>query len=372
MKIVIFHFNPIEKYPPIMNLIRVLEKNVTKNSKIVIFTTKGCNKTEQFETNNAKIIIHRIGLNIIPMNVFRRYFNYLYYFVKSFLNCLIEAPDKLFYFESMSALVPCYIKKYIFKKTELFIHYHEYMTVQDYNGMYLSRLFHRLEKRVYNSATWISQTNTDRVRFFLEDIDSPELGNIYVYPNYPLNEWGLTKNLEQIKVPVRLVYVGSFGSMESIYIAETLEWIKAQDGKLTLDIYSFNIPENIIAYINNLKCSAIRILGQVNYYKLPAILINYDVGLILYKAKSKNFEFNAPNKLFEYLACGLDVWYPKEMKGIWEYDSQSNCPKVLRLNFEKLNEYSVETLVCRQSVKKRTISYTCEEASKGLVAKLLN
>lgn len=370
MKVAVFHFNPIEKFPPVMNFIRVLENRLPGNVQVVLFTT-WAPATELFRCRNEQVHIKRFGLNATRMNSFLRYFNYLRYYLGSFIYCLFSVPDKIFYYESMSALVPSVLKKYFFRRIQLFIHYHEYMSEQDYQYMYLSGLFHRLEKKIYHSATWISQTNPERMQLFLQDIAMPELGNTFIYPNYPLKEWAKATFKEHINFPARLIYVGSFGSMETLYIKETLEWVKAQEGKITLDIYSFNIPGDVKAYVNDLNCNWVRILAEVNYYQLPGIFANYDVGLILYKGTSKNFEYNAPNKLFEYLVCGLDVWYPATMKGVWMYDSPVDWPKVVRLDFEKLRQYGIEEFVYRQTGAKRTISFTCEDASKDLVDNLI-
>ncbi len=371
MKIAIFHFNPIEMFPPVMNFIRVLEKQIPADVRIIVFTTKPGDTSATFQSRNKQIIIRRIGLNTVQMNPVKRYFNYLRYFLTGLVNCVFAPPGKIIYYESMSALVPFVVKKYLARQTQLFIHYHEYMNELDYKGMYLSRTFHRLEKKVYARAAWISHTNKERMQLFLKDIDGSGLSNTHIFPNYPLKDWGKNSTGDQINLPFKFVYVGSFGAMESIYIKETLEWIKAQQGKITLDIYSRNIPGNITAYVKGLNCPFIHIMTAVDYYQLPTILSKYNVGLILYKAVSENFEYNAPNKLFEYLACGLDAWYPSTMKGLWEYDSPVEWPKVQRLNFEKLTQYNIDELIDRKTAARRPIHFSCEEVSEELVQKLI-
>jgi hypothetical protein len=148
--------------------------------------------------------------------------------------------------------------------------------------------------------------------------------------------------------------------------------VQSLNGEITLDIYSFNIPEKIMTFIKEMKCSQIRVLAEVGYYDLPEILKNYHAGLILYKGVSKNFEYNAPNKLFEYLACGLDVWYPQTLKGIWQYDTLDTWPKVCRLNFESLNGYSVAELAHRIPGKNETRHFYCEDAAAGLLKILVD
>ena len=72
---------------------------------------------------------------------------------------------------------------------------------------------------------------------------------------------------------------------------------------------------------------------------MPALLADYDIGLILYKAHTKNYKYNAPNKLFEYLVCGLKVFYPDVMLGIKPYITENIIP----LNFKNMT--SIDTLV---------------------------
>jgi hypothetical protein len=47
--------------------------------------------------------------------------------------------------------------------------------------------------------------------------------------------------------------------------------------------------------------------GPIDYYELPKELVKYDIGLVLYKGHIPNYVYNVPNKVYEYLACGLRV-----------------------------------------------------------------
>jgi hypothetical protein len=44
----------------------------------------------------------------------------------------------------------------------------------------------------------------------------------------------------------------------------------------------------------------------------------------------------ATKKLFEYLACGLDVIYPREMLGVRPYARAAEQPRVVAWDFEDL------------------------------------
>jgi len=108
----------------------------------------------------------------------------------------------------------------------------------------------------------------------------------------------------------------------------------------------------------------------VPYKDLGALLSGYDIGVILYRAVTDNYIFNAPNKLFEYLACGLDVWYPKEMQGIHAYDSE-DTPKVKRLDYGKLENYSFNELFSKDRERRFIEDYHAETVYEKLIQNIL-
>ena len=70
---------------------------------------------------------------------------------------------------------------------------------------------------------------------------------------------------------------------------------------------------------------------------IPNVLDKYDVGLLLYKAQILNFQWNETNKFYEYLICGLDVWYPKEMLLLHEMEKSKFAPKIIEVDFKDIN-----------------------------------
>jgi hypothetical protein len=98
----------------------------------------------------------------------------------------------------------------------------------------------------------------------------------------------------------------------------------------------------------------------VEYERLPEILPAYHVGIILYKGHIPNYMYNSPNKLFEYLACGLDVWFPKEMTGCYPYVTENCYPKVVRIDYQHLHEMNLTSLISRESLVHRESKFYCE------------
>lgn len=71
--------------------------------------------------------------------------------------------------------------------------------------------------------------------------------------------------------------------MVNMYTKELYDWIEAQSGKITLDIYSNNIYDDVGKYLENTRSKFINLYPGKSYDKLPKILCQYDVSIIFYK-----------------------------------------------------------------------------------------
>jgi hypothetical protein len=80
----------------------------------------------------------------------------------------------------------------------------------------------------------------------------------------------------------------------------------------------------------------ISVRAGVNYFKLPKVLVNYDMGLTLYKGHIPNYVFNVPNKVTEYLVCGLPVAYSKELISTQKFITEYQIANCVELDFSDL------------------------------------
>jgi hypothetical protein len=276
------------------------------------------------------------------------------------------------YFESYSAWPVFFYTKYLNRKSQILIHNHEYAPKEWYTStMKQVKYFHKLEKKwLYPKAIWNSQTNPDRLKFFHNDHPTLSEETLKVMPNYPPKRWQKSttpKEKANTSSPLKMVYVGSI-SFQSTYIRELCEWVVAQKGKILFDIYAYNLYEDVKEYLNQLNSDAVNFYHQgVEYDQLPDVLNNYHVGLILYKAHNTNYTYNAPNKLFEYLACGLDVWFPETLQGPKPYIRDESYPKVLPIAFENLDSFNRETAANHEGLEYKPTNYFCEDVYGELV-----
>jgi len=357
----IIHFLPVENYPPIQNFLHFLNQ-VESSKKLTVISSRGRLNTLKF---NQSVKIYRLGR--IRESKLILWLLYIKFNLYTLILLFIKRPTTILYYESISSLSVIVYKKYINRKAKVYIHYHEYTTPKEYEEGSLFQLWvHRLEKRIYSSASWISHTNKVRLAKFLEDqkIDYQN-DKHFTLPNYPSKNWPIQNKKWQKGQLLKLIFVGYSAKSDSSYIVELVSWLKKTDLSIELNLFcieSGSIERDLIGEQENLS---VNIYPAVEYFKLPKILSEHHVGLILYKGLTENYIYNAPNKLFEYLSCGLDVWYPNVMKGIYKYDSDVS-PKVVRLNFKNLIE-EVDELVVSENKDSRKIEYFSETIYRSLI-----
>jgi hypothetical protein len=369
-KLAIIHFAPLELYPPVQNFLNEIEKKTPPFGVLVFTTSTVTDDLRQFKLGTEKIRIIRLGRSGQKLGVATRYWNYLYFNIACLLLLLRHQPGRILYFETLSSF-PAYIYRRFFKrKSDVYIHYHEYTTPGEYKtGMKLANYFHRLEKWLYPRASWVSHTNEYRMARFKEDIYPVQIARAYILPNYPPGDWfSMPKAI--ISLPVRIVYAGAL-SLTSMYTKEFAQWVMQQNGKVYWDIFSYNSSDDARTYLQSLNTNYISMKRGVNYNELPAILKDYDVGVVLYNGHIPNYVYNAPNKMFEYLACGLAVWFPAVMIGSLPYCTDKTYPEVIALDFNRLDGFNPEQTMNRRHYTMGKTSFFCEEALTPLLGKLM-
>ncbi len=370
-KIAIVHFLPLELYPPVQNLIKFLEKDNT-GIEIDVFTTAMATRSViQFEIKNDIIKIHRLGKTGKKMGAIDRYWNYCKFYVGCTIQLIKKRPERILYFETISALPAYLYKNFFYPNSKLLIHYHEYTTIEEYtNGMKLGNFFFKLEKKMYKDSDWLSHTNKARMQKFANDILPLIIPHPYILPNYPPASW---KNARSVpgNLPVKIVYTGAV-SLDTMYTKEFVNWVLAQDGRVIWDIYSLMITDDAKSFLESLSTKFITLNPGIAYENLPMITCKYNIGVILYKGHVPNYIYNSPNKLFEYLAVGLDVWFPDVVLGTHEYITDRTYPKVLAVDFTNLNNFDLGAALDRKGFTPHNQEFYCEKVLHQLQNKLFS
>ena len=366
--LVIIHFSPVELYPPIMNLLNNISVDNLKVS--VISSSMYRSSINRLESNFPKINFIRIGKSGSGMRPFHRWINFIYFYISAFFYLIFNRPSKVLYFETLSSFPALIYKRYFNKQSDLFIHYHEYTSPEEYKtGSKLLRFFHKIERSMFISANWISHINDHRLHQFMQDNSILPLSNTKALPNYPPASWTTISEKININVPVRLVYVGSIG-MDMMYTEAFARWVKSKNGAVVWDIYSANLNPKVTSFFNNLSAENIHFKGYADYFSLPEILKQYDAGIILYRGDIPNHLYVTPNKLFEYHSCGLDVWFPDKLVSCLSLRTQNTYPKICSIDFDQLAEVNINQLADRSGYQLLNQKFSCEEVLQDLCNEL--
>jgi hypothetical protein len=302
-KISILHFNTFEYYPPVFNFVTDL---LSENShcNISIFSTKNISPFKKKEF--SRVTIWRFG--IISDKALIRYLSYIAFNLCSLIVLFIKQPDTVIIYETLSVF-PAFVYSKIFKNKKFHIHYHEYTSLHEKdNASLYMKILYKFENILLQFCK-CSHTNVDRKLMFINDNPNLNLSNVEVYPNLPPSTWwfkyGENKSLFK-NTKIRLVYVGAL-DFHTMFLDEILIWVKANSDKLELTMFCHNLTDIIKERIKDYNSPNIFLKQPIDYEKLPEELVKYDIGLVLYKGLIPNHIYSVPNKVYEYLICGLHV-----------------------------------------------------------------
>jgi len=362
--ICLIHYQPIEYYPPAYNLINELSK-----SKFINVLTNHNNRNIPNFGFNANVRIKRFAVPEEGRTKFKRLYHILKFNFLATVELFYLKPNIIVYIENQSIL-PVFIFNYLSKRRKfIFCHYHEYTSIEKLKTeTFVSRVLSKLEPSVISKAVWISHTNDDRVKLYSERFPQINKSVLHSFPNFPPRHWQAKRN-NKIDLPLNIVYIGSI-SLKNMYSKEFLTWVSMNVNKVNMDIYSINYTTDIIQFIESLNAPNIKFHPGVRYDLLPRIMDYYDVGTILYDSSQTNYVYNAPNKLFEYLACGLDVWLSNDLISSQPYLCKNSFPKVISLDFNNLDKLNVESLIDRENMVFKEADYFSDVSTEELINKI--
>src|SRR5262245_54171296 len=102
-RIAVIHFQPLELYPPVMNLLTYLQKNFPE-AQVDVYT----NHTDKegfnpFTLPGDNIRIRRLAGLRQKSSSYTRYWGYFQFYWRCFWGLVFGKPEKLLYFETLSS-----------------------------------------------------------------------------------------------------------------------------------------------------------------------------------------------------------------------------------------------------------------------------
>jgi hypothetical protein len=243
--------------------------------------------------------------------------------------------------------------------------------------MRLVRVASNLERiDLFKRAEWISQTNVQRLELLVGDVWI-EPNKRHVLPNYPPRDWierSRRRDSDRRDSKVRrLIYLGS-ASLTDTFIGEVARWVAQRTDDLSLNVVGNNVSADVWALLDGLRAPNISTDKRGwPYDELPERLSAFDVGLILYKGNTENFIYNVPNKAIEYLAAGLDVWYPPQMESMRIFHSQNAEFPLVEVDFQGSLQNiptTLESTLLESAPLKSMLSLSAENALAPLIEQI--
>lgn len=368
MKIACLHVLPLEYYPPARNALAFMSRRerwsvrawTSRNRRgLREWTPKGVEVSRPRDTDPRSVMPLRIG-------------GYLAWHIRAAAEVAAWKPDALLSIEPHSALAAWIYYRFFRGSAPLFIHHHEYYAPADFSrpGMRLLRATMELEREyLFARARWVSETNAERLRLLLEWNTRITPNASRVWPNYPPADWVARASATQsrhVAALTRFIYLGS-ASFEDTYIREVVEWVAKRPAGCTLHVAGDNIAGDVRDWLRMRGYSNVTFdFSGVDYGELPRFLSRFDVGLVLYRGSTLNFVHNVPNKAVEYLASGLEVWYPREMTAMTRFRDDNRGEPVREMDFRAMPETVPHPLPARSG----DFPFTSEGAIAPLLAEL--
>lgn len=345
--VTIIHYRDLAKYPPILNLIQFLKEKEFNFSCITSF--------------------HNSSIN---SNKFLNALSYFVFSIKVFFTLIFSNKRSILYFESISAW-PIYFYYLIFpsSKKKLLIHYHEYFSNLEYlNQSYFEKYGRKFEKKLFSRAIWISHTNKHRLDLFHKEFPDLDECLLRTMPNYPPFSWikspkqSLNENNQKV---TKLIYIGAIS--KGMYLENVLSNF-GNNFNFLIHFYSHNFTEDVNNLISSYSNCSIK--GSIAYHDIPSLKGLYEVGLVIYNGSSLNFTYNAPNKIFEYLALDLDVWCSDKLITAKDYERLDCYPKMIMVDYDNLEAFNVEKATDKSGLQHAPSPYVCEPVYEKLLSSL--
>ena len=108
-----------------------------------------------------------------------------------------------------------------------------------------------------------------------------------------------------------------------------------------MDIYTDNIDIEVKKFLKKLNSSCIHLKAAIPYFDLPEVLACYNIGMVVYKGIISNHIYSVPNKIFEYIACGLGVVYSKELVSTSLFQKKFALTQMTAINFKNISNFSI-------------------------------
>jgi len=229
--------------------------------------------------------------------------------IKKIFVAYLNNDKYLFIYEYQVLFFALILKRLLFfSKTKLIYHQYEMIILDEIYGIHL-RFFKRALKHAYTIDLAIFPEQ-NRLDYFVEKSSIKAEKTMLIPNSCYLAEAEVSKHAVFDSIPADRLLIGHIGNigLKGHFFEEYMKVIEslANDDSyffLFVGIKSDELKERL----KGLELKNALFLDAVPHHELASIYEQLDVGVILYRGVDLNFEYCAPNKLYEYWSHGIPV-----------------------------------------------------------------
>lgn len=295
--------------------------------------------------------------------------------IKNFINTRIlckkafrilkkENPD-IVHCNDLSTLMTGYYYKKYNNKIKLIYDAHE-LFVEMSKRTIRKNYWHYIEKKVLPCADEIIMPEINRARYFSNKYKLER--NITIIPNFPKKTKikksnQIEKKIIQTYGKTKILYIGDMH--RDRYVEQIIKAFKYMNEDFVCILIGrikkkFKKKLELVIKDNKLNIKVF-LLDPVDNNQVIDYINSSDIGILFYKNSNLNNYYCAPNKLFEFLACGKPV-ITNSFPGLIEVVEKNKWGICL----DKINEYSISNAIKNMNtqeyeIKSRYFWHTIEE-----------
>lgn len=300
------HYLPLRDYPPVQNLIQFLSLQSDLQS-VVICSDDAAMQVES-ESCCKNLILYRVPYR--ANGGWRQKLQFVR--IVREIGAKYKFDTSIGYGDELSAITCLLLNARSYA-----LHLHELPPQLGFKNKYISKsqYLELILLRAFASRfQWVSQVTPHRARIFTAQF-GVKCENLYNFPMSsfcqrkvsPMRESGI----------VRILYIGTCGE-RTVERGRLIELASLRNVELHI------LPTNSEGLDGLRELERVQILQKVPYFDLPDVISSYDVGLVLYNGSSLNMKLGVPNKVAEYLRCGLKVMYPAQLEALGSFSMEFN------------------------------------------------
>ncbi|MDF1672055.1 MAG: glycosyltransferase [Vicingaceae bacterium] len=313
IKVNIISINPITVIPIIRYLVDFFIKNLNSHVELTEVHVKNLNNyfnsIEGFSFNN---IVEYNNYKEFKSQATKSKLNKYKKICKRIVPILKSKQKQLIYTADYQVVFFILLFQKIYKQRKVVTVYHQFELIEKDKLNRLNLFFYSSVLKNINKLDLVIFPEVNRLNYFTNE-SGLNMDKAFILPN----TCNVAKSNKQIQKHTLfnqfptgsfiITHLGSVGGLQHFFsnFIEAAE--KLENNKNIVFLFLGRKDESISKFIENKKLTNVFFIDSIPHQELQQVYPFIDLGVILYKGTGLNYEYCAPNKLYELWANGVPV-----------------------------------------------------------------